>query len=327
MTTPHRTSADPPSTVRPVALVVGASRGLGLLLAEQLGRHGYILAVCSRDPEAIERTADHLRHDGASATPYALDVGDAAAVGEVVERVEDELGPIEVALHVAGTIQVGPLESLEHSHFEEAFATMAWGPVNLALALVPRMRSRGHGHFGVVTSVGGLVSVPHLLPYSTAKFAAVGFTNGLRAELAGTGVSVTTIAPGLMRTGSHLRAELTGDQGSEYAWFAPGASLPLVSMDAERAARRIVSGVLRGRAFVVLTPLAQVGSRVAGAAPTITSWAMSLMARALPSAPDGRSATVPGFVARRRLGSRTVNLLTTLGDRAGRRTLETGPEA
>ena len=109
--------------------------------------------------------------------------------------------------------------------------------------------------------------MPHLLPYSTAKFGAVGFTQGLSAELAGTGVTVTTVAPGLMRTGSHLRATFTGNHGAEYAWFAAGASMPLVSMDAERAARKIVDGVLGGRPMVVLTPLAKLGIRVAGAGP------------------------------------------------------------
>lgn len=302
-----------------IALVLGASRGLGLLIARELGREGYRVAICSRDATSIRGARTQLATWGVSAVDYVCDVSDHQQVAHLVERVEEDLGPIEVAIHVAGVIQVGPWSSLSLQHFEEAMGTMAWGPIHLATAVVPRMQERGRGRIGTVASIGGLVSVPHLLPYSTAKFAAVGFTNGLRSELAGSGISVTTIAPGLMRTGSHLRAEFTGDQAAEYAWFAPGASLPLVSMDAERAAERIVSGVLRGRRFVILTPLAKVGSRVAGVAPTLTSWAMSLAARALPGNASGPTATIEGDAARRRLDSRLVDTLTRWGDVAARR--------
>lgn len=302
-----------------IALVLGASRGLGLLIARELGREGYRVAICSRDATSIREARTQLASWGISAVDYVCDVSDHQQVAHLVQRVEEDLGPIEVAIHVAGVIQVGPWSSLSLQHFEEAMGTMAWGPIHLATALVPRMQERGRGHIGTVASIGGLVSVPHLLPYSTAKFAAVGFTNGLRSELAGSGVTVTTIAPGLMRTGSHLRAEFTGDQAAEYAWFAPGASLPLVSMDAERAAERIVAGVLRGRRFVILTPLAKVGSRVAGVAPTLTSWAMSLAARALPGNASGPTAAIEGGAARRRLDSRLVDTLTRWGDVAAQR--------
>jgi NAD(P)-dependent dehydrogenase (short-subunit alcohol dehydrogenase family) len=250
------------------------------------------------------------------------DVRDHALVEEQVARVEDELGPIEVAVHVAGVIQIGPLDSLTRQHFEEAIDTMQWGPINLALAVVPGMRARGRGRIGTIASIGGLVSVPHLLPYCTAKFGAVGFSTGLRAELAGTGVTATTVAPGLMRTGSHLRAEFTGDQPADYAWFAPGASLPLVSMDAERAAVRIVRGILRGRSVVILTPLAKVGARVEGVAPATTAAAMSVLARLLPDGPGRPTETVEGRVARRRLRSPLVERLTVWGNRAAARNNE-----
>jgi NAD(P)-dependent dehydrogenase (short-subunit alcohol dehydrogenase family) len=310
------------TTTGPVALVAGGSRGLGLLIARELGRRGFLPVLWARDAEELDRAVVALGDEGIHAGAMVCDVRDADLVEEQLARVEDELGPIEVAVHVAGVIEVGPLASLTRAHFDDAIATMQWGPINLALALVPRMRARGRGRFGVIASVGGLVSVPHLLPYSTAKFAAVGFTNGLRAELAGTGVTATTVAPGLMRTGSHLRAEFTGDAAAEYAWFAPGASMPLVSMDAERAAVRIVRGILRGRSIVILTPLAKVGSRVAGVAPATTAAAMSLLARLLPDGPDRPTETVKGHTARRRLGSPLVEWLSVWGNRAAARNNE-----
>jgi len=303
-------------SVQPVALVAGGSRGLGLLIARELARHGYRPVLWARDAGELDRAVEVLRAEGHDAGAMVRDVRDARAVADGVARIEDEVGPVEVAVHVAGVIQVGPLSALTREHFEQAIDIMTWGPINLALAVLPAMRRRRRGHIGVITSIGGLVSVPHLLPYSTAKFGAVGFTNGLRAELAGTGVTATTVAPGLMRTGSHLRAEFTGDAPAEYAWFAPGASLPLVSMDAERAAARIVRGILRGRAIVILTPLAKVGARVAGVAPATTAAAMSLLARLLPDAPAGPTATVEGRTARARLASPLVERLTVWGNRA-----------
>jgi NAD(P)-dependent dehydrogenase (short-subunit alcohol dehydrogenase family) len=308
---------------QPIALVAGGSRGLGLLIARELATRGHRLVVCARDTTELEVAATDLEGRGAQVHTEVCDVSDNASVQTMVSRVEARLGPVEVLVVVAGVIQVGPLESLERPHFEQAVGTMLWGPVNCALAVAPRMRDRGRGRIATITSIGGFVSVPHLLPYSTAKFGAVGFTQGLRAELAGTGVTVTTVAPGLMRTGSHLRATFTGDHAAEYAWFAAGASLPLVSMDAERAAAKIVDGVLRGKPLVVLTPLAKVGMRVAGVAPATTMRVMDLVARLLPSAPaDGVTGTVEGREAEQRLGpgaARIMRGVTVLGERAARR--------
>jgi NAD(P)-dependent dehydrogenase (short-subunit alcohol dehydrogenase family) len=201
--------------------------------------------------------------------------------------------------------------------------TMAWGPIHAAMTVLPHMRRRGHGRIGTVTSIGGMVSPPHLLPYATAKFAAVGFSDGLAAALSGTGVTATTIVPGLMRTGGHEHARFGGAAPAEYAWFAPAASLPLVSVDADRAARRIVDAVLAGRPMVVLTPLAWLGIRVRGLAPATTTRVLGLVGRLLPDAPGRVGArTAEGHEAARRLGSSLVDRLTTLGERAARRNLE-----
>ena len=159
-----------------------------------------------------------------------------------------------MAIHVAGVIQVGHADTVTLGHFHDAVDTMLWGPVHLALAVLPHMRDAGHGRIGIVSSVGGLVAVPRLVPYSVAKFGAVGLAEGLYAELAGTGVTVTAVTPGLMRTGGHTHARFVDDAVTDYAWFAPLASLPGLSISAERAARRIVSGVVSGSPTVELTP-------------------------------------------------------------------------
>ncbi len=307
----------------PIAVVAGASRGLGLLIAGQLCRRGYEVVICARDAGELARAVDRFADEGFRVHSEVCDVSAAEQVNALIARVIEQRGPIEVMICVAGIIQVGPLAALRRSHFTEAVDTMLWGPINTALAIIPGMVDQGHGRIGVITSVGGLISPPHLLPYSTAKFGAVGFSRGLRAELAGSGVTVTTVAPGLMRTGSHLRAQFVGAQQREYAWFSTAASLPLLSMDAERAARRIVSGVIAGRSVLVLTPLAKIAPRVDALFPRTTSAFLGLVARLLPAAPSSsRSETVPGWRAARRLdhGSRRIlDVVTRLGGRAADR--------
>ena len=308
---------------RPLALVLGGSRGLGLLIARELGRREHAVLVTGRDPETLDRATAWLAAAGVPAAAEVCDVSDEAAVEALVARLEQDR-PVEVLICVAGIIQVGPLAALSRAEFRTAIDVLLWGPINACLAVAGRMRQRRRGRIGVITSVGGLVSVPHLLPYSTAKFGAVGFARGLRAELAGTGVTVTTVAPGLMRTGSHLHAQFAGNQPAEYGWFALGASLPLVSMDAERAAARIVEAVLRGRAMLVLTPLATVATWVEGVAPSLSSAVTGLLGRLLPRPPAAAPETplVEGYRAEGMLpgpARRLVRALTTLGSRAASR--------
>lgn len=309
---------------RPLALVAGASRGLGLLIADDLLRRGHRVAITGRSQASLDDAAAWLRRDGADegdVVPVVMDVSDPDAVTAAVARIEGQVAPIDVVLHVAGIIEVGPAENTTVEHFRRALETMTWGPIHLVDAVLPHMRRRRRGRIGVVTSIGGLLSAPHLWAYSTAKFAAVGYTEGLAASLGGTGVSATVVAPGLMRTGSQTAATFYGDRQREYGWFAPAASLPGLSMDATRAAQRIVDGVLAGKPYVILTPAAKLGARVRGVAPGLTTRMMTLANRALPAAVPGSTEPRPGAEFAPHAG-KLVTVLTTLGERARRRNLE-----
>ncbi|MDO5737314.1 MAG: SDR family NAD(P)-dependent oxidoreductase [Propionibacteriaceae bacterium] len=303
---------------RPVAIVMGASRGLGLLMAGELARRGHDVAICARDQESLERAATQLRAHGGRVLPLVCDVTDPDAVEAFVADVTEELGPIDVAIHVAGIIQVGPVEAVTRKHFSDAIDIMLWGAINMALAVLPGMRERRRGRIGVVTSIGGKLSAPRLLPYATAKFGAVGFTEGLSAELAGSGVTATTLVPGLMRTGSHGRAQFFGDAGKQYAWFGPAASLPLLSMDAERAAAKMVDGVLKGKPVKLVSALSHVATRVHGLAPNLTIRLNQALSLLLPKGTS--SETKEGVDARKELKpGGIVSKLTTLGDAAAAR--------
>lgn len=282
------------------------------------------MSICGRDADTLDRARASLEPLG-RIDIEVCDVRDRDAVAAWVERAERDLGPVEATFAVAGTIQVGPLIAASPEMFDDAIDIMLRGPIHLALAALPAMRARHRGRIGTIASIGGMVAPPHLLPYVAAKFGAVGFSDGLVAELAGTGVTATTIIPGLMRTGSPERASFFGDAAAEYAWFSPLASMPLVSIDAERAARRIVNGVLAGKPMVMFTPLAFLGSRTRGLFPGTTARLMGVVNRLLPSADPGDSEIVEGRVAEQRLGpraSRVVGALTVLGKRAAERTNE-----
>jgi hypothetical protein len=173
------------------------------------------------------------------------------------------------------------------------------------------------GHIVNITSIGGVVSVPHLLPYSTAKFACLGFSEGLRAELTKTGVTVVTIVPGLMRTGSYVNAFVKGSHRAEFAWFSLLDSLPISSISARRAARQIVHATLRGDAEKVLSPQAKSLALLHGIAPGFTTDLLGLANRLLPGSggDEGR---------RRQRGSASESplsrsLLTALSQRAAQR--------
>lgn len=265
-----------------VALVTGASRGLGFLLARELARQGCRLVVCARDGAALARAAEELRQGGAEVEAVTCDVADREQVEGMVGQAEERFGAVDVLVNNAGVIQVGPVATMRVEDFEQALGVMLWGTVHPTLAVLPRMLERRAGRIVNITSIGGSLSAPHLLPYCTAKFAAVGFSEGLRAELAGSGVHVTTVLPGLMRTGSHLNAHFKGQQQREFTWFALASSLPLLSVDAERAAARIVDAARRGKAELILTPQAQLAARGHGVLPGLAVRTLSVVNRVLP---------------------------------------------
>jgi NAD(P)-dependent dehydrogenase (short-subunit alcohol dehydrogenase family) len=205
-------------------------------------------------------------------------------IGAVLAR----FGRIDVLINNAGMISVGPQNTQTLNDYQEAMNVMYWGAVYPTLAVLPHMQSRREGRIANITSLGGRVSVPHLVPYCAAKFAAVGFSEGMRAELSRNGIKVTTVCPGLMRTGSHLNAHFKGDHRKEFRWFAIGASLPLVSIHARRAARKIVGAIQRGDAELTITPQARLATLAHGAFPGLTSDLLGVVNRLLPHARDNQ---------------------------------------
>ncbi len=265
-----------------VVLITGGSRGLGLLIARELAREGARLAICARDEDELQKAQTELnRHTEVIGIP--CDIGDRQQVEAFVQAAQHHFGHIDVLINNAGTINVGPMEVMTVEDYEQAMRVHFWGPLYAVLAALPEMRRRG-GRIVNISSIGGKISVPHLLPYCASKFALVGLSEGLRAELRKDGIIVTTICPGLMRTGSPRNANFKGQHEAEYAWFKISDSLPLTSINARRAARQVVEAARHGEAEVVLTVQAKAAALFHGIFPGLTADVLGLVNQLLPDA-------------------------------------------
>lgn len=284
----RRRRGRPESLAGLVVVITGGSRGLGLVMAREYAARGCRLVICARDEAELERAREDLLGRGAEVLAIPCDVGDRDDVLRLIAAAIEGYGRIDILVNNAGVIQVAPIENLDLDDYEHAMRTMYWGVVYPTLAVLPSMRARGDGRIVNVTSIGGKVSVPHLSPYSSAKFAAVGFSEGLRSELSGTGISVTTVVPGLMRTGSHLNALFGGRAPEEATWFSLGASLPGITISGEHAARAVVNASLRRQPIAVLGLPARGIMWFHGLFPGLTSRLLGLVnGRVLPDAAEG----------------------------------------
>ncbi|WP_176736425.1 SDR family NAD(P)-dependent oxidoreductase [Oligoflexus tunisiensis] len=303
-----------------IVLITGGSKGLGMILARNFALAGARVAICARSVEELEKARSWI-HKEAAASVLAVpcDVSRREDVDVLVNHVQRVYGPIDILINNAGTIAVAPLEATGIEDFEKAQNVMFWGALYPTLAVLPSMRSRRQGQIVNITSIGALVSLPHLIPYSSAKFAALGLSLGLYAELKPQGIQVTTIVPGLMRTGSFINAEFSGRKEQEYRWFSVASSLPVLSLSAERAARKIVKAVAMKDSFKILGAPAKVAATLYMNFPEFSLYGVSLISRLLPRADRStRQANPPtaGRNLQKESEAATLRLLKGLGQAA-----------
>jgi len=267
-----------------VALITGGSRGLGLVLARQICAEGGKVALLARDNDELIRAKTDLTGRGGRVLTIQCDLLDSGQIQPAIRQTIDRFGKIDILINNAGIIEVGPLEHMTREDFERSMAVHFWAPYELISEVVPEMRTWGGGRIVNISSIGGKIAVPHLAPYSASKFALTGFSDGIRAELARDNIYVTTVAPGMMRTGSHVNAKFKGKHDSEFAWFAVSAAAPLISMNAERAARKILAACRRGQPSLTLTYAARTAILGNALFPNLTGYAMKIVNRFLPKA-------------------------------------------
>jgi NAD(P)-dependent dehydrogenase (short-subunit alcohol dehydrogenase family) len=266
-----------------VVVITGGSRGLGLVLARLWAVEGARLALLARDPAELERAEADLRTLDAEVMTLPCDVRDQGQVEEALSRVVRRYGQLDVLVNNAGIIQVGPLEHMALQDFEDAMAVHFWGPLYASLAAVNYMRPHG-GRIVNIASIGGEVAVPHMAPYSASKFALVGLSDALRNELAKDKILVTTVTPGLMRTGSHVNALFKGRHREEYTWFSLGDALPISSIEVTKAASQIIDAARHGDPALTITLQARLLSLGYRLLPGLLGQALKLVNRWLPEA-------------------------------------------
>jgi NAD(P)-dependent dehydrogenase (short-subunit alcohol dehydrogenase family) len=299
--------------------VAGGSRGLGLELARQLVDAGARVAICARTAADLEQAERELRSRGGEALAIRCDVSQPDEVRAAIQRAVERFGGIDVLFNVAGVIQVGPLEAMTREDFRLGMEVHFWGALNTVLEVLPVMHRRGWGRIVNVASLGGKRAVPHMLPYTASKFALVGLSNGLRAELAKDGILVTTVCPSLVRTGSTRNALFKGQHRKEHAWFSVAGSLPGVAMSAEEAAAQILRACRDGEREVVLRNPLNVAVALQEFFPGTTQSLLGLVARAMPRMGGIGRRSAYGYES---TSVWSPSLLTRLGDAAAQRNNE-----
>jgi short-subunit dehydrogenase len=261
-------------------VVAGASRGLGLELARGFSKEGAHVVLLARSRAKLAEAARELEGKGASVSVYGCDITKEDEVRRTVAAIIGDSERIDVLVNVAGMIQVGPSEHMQLDDFAEAMAVHFWGPLYLMRAVIPHMKREGQGRIVNIASIGGKVAVPHLLPYGASKFALVGLSEGMRAELVKDGIYVTTVCPGLMRTGSHFNALFKGQHRKEFALFS--AANAWFSTSSAKAVLQIIDACRYGASQLVITPQARLLRLVNGMAPAFVAESLSLFCRLLP---------------------------------------------
>ena len=264
-----------------MAIITGGSRGLGLAMAHEFGRAGLKLVLAARNESELEQARKELLGGGDVAHEddiqlVAADITDPDQAAGLVEQTLSVFGKVDVLINNAAIIEVGPFGDQPVDAYYRAMQLTYFAALHLIQAVVPHMTSRGSGAIVNICSIGGKIGVPHLLPYVGAKFALTGLSEGLHAELRQNGIRVTTVCPGLMRTGGEDHAHFSGDREKEAAWFQTAAKTPGLSSSVHHAARRIFSAVQAGRTEITISPQAWLAARIMGLMPETSQYFAAL---------------------------------------------------
>jgi len=265
-----------------VALITGGSRGLGLEIARQICARGGKVALIARDAEELARAKTELDRSATEVLTIQCDLLESAQIQSAVQQTIQRFGKIDILINNAGTIEIGPLAHIQLKDFDRAMRLHFWAPYILQLLIVPLMRAKGGGRIVNISSIGGRFAVPHMAAYSASKFALAGFSDAIRPELAQDNIYVTTVTPGLMRTGSQVHARFKGDHAAEYGWFDWSRKIPFASISVERAARKILSACRRGKPALIMPLSAYLIIAANALFPNLTARVMKMFNRSLP---------------------------------------------
>lgn len=220
-----------------MALVTGASSGIGAAIAAALAADGYVVVLAARRAATLEHVAAALRACGATVATEVCDVTDAAAVARMVQSVLARTGRLDVVVANAGSYLRRPADQITRADFEASFAVNFWGAFHVVQAALPHLLARGAGHLVLMTSFDARKALPHDGAYAAAKAALASYAGALRQTVRGRGVHVCTLFPG--------RVDTPMCDGLEVQ--AISAKIP-----AARVARAVLRAIHKRRAEVIV---------------------------------------------------------------------------
>jgi short-subunit dehydrogenase len=244
-----------------VAIVTGASSGIGKATALALARRGVHVALGARNTSALEDVAHQIQAQGGEALPVTTDVVQQAQVEHLVQQTLAKWGQVDILIANAGQYIRSSIAELTPQILERSMAVNFYGGVYAVLAVLPHLQARGSGHIVLVTSMGAKKGLPPDAPYAAAKFALSGFGDVLRQELHGTGIGVTIVFPGRVDT------PMVGNLRVPHI----SAKIP-----AEAVAKAILRGIERRKAEIILPPQTRLLHILNFISPGLADWAVRL---------------------------------------------------
>ncbi len=240
------------------AVITGAASGIGRATAVALAREGARVAAVDLDRAGLAETASRIAAIGGEVTTYLIDVASRDAVYAFAHEVESAFGGADIVINNAGVAQVATVEELAYEDFEWVMNIDFWGMVYGTKAFLPQLRAKGQGHIVNVSSVFGLFAVPTQAAYNSAKFAVRGFTEALRHEMRGSGIAVSCVHPGGIKTNIMRNARFLQSVQTTVREEAATGFDRLARTTPERAAEVIISGIKKNKGRILIGPDAKV---------------------------------------------------------------------
>jgi short-subunit dehydrogenase len=248
------------------ALITGASRGLGVYIARALADEGMNLVLAARTLDNLETLAGELTQGGVEALPVATDVTDQKALESLVAAADARFGGIDVLVNNAGTLVLFPFHKLGIADMERALRLNLTSAMILTRLILPGMLTRGRGHVVNMSSLAGKWGPPFDQVYGVTKAGLIGFTESLRAEYRGTGVSASVICPGYVEEAGMYAVGRETMNAVAPAWV--GRTRP------RRVARAVVKAIKKDRPEIIVnTPPARLATVVTAMSPSLGHWA------------------------------------------------------
>lgn len=240
------------------AFITGGANGIGRAIAESFARAGASVAIADIDPKAAERTCQALEASGARAIPIACDVTRPESLSQALAETTDALGPVQLLVNNAGAFSVAPFEQTKRQDWQWLLDINVMGVVNGLHTFLPHMREHAQpSHIVNTASVAGHTAGPGMSVYTASKFAVVGLTESLRADLTDSAIGVSLLCPGIVKTGLIESSRLhrpdrhggrDADPGVDVAGITANGSDPAL------IGEQVVGAVNRGEFYIFSHP-------------------------------------------------------------------------